>query len=125
MGVLLRRRVVHREVLGAAPLAVAALEDPRVTAVGLHIEGFDDIETLEHVRLLFDFLPVIAFFVAYKLADIYVATVVLIAATGIQMGIQQMQQMGEMIPKAVTEKLTCWRMRTAHAGQRSRPARHT
>ena len=32
---------------GISALAVAALEDPRVTAVGLHIEGFDDIETLE------------------------------------------------------------------------------
>lgn len=32
---------------GLSALAVAALEDPRVTAVGLHIEGFDDIETLE------------------------------------------------------------------------------
>ena len=32
------------------------------------------------MQLLFDFLPVIAFFVAYKLADIYVATVVIIVA---------------------------------------------
>jgi acetate---CoA ligase (ADP-forming) len=32
---------------GLSALAVAALEDPRVTAVGLHIEGFDDIATLE------------------------------------------------------------------------------
>jgi acyl-CoA synthetase (NDP forming) len=32
---------------GLSALAVAALEDPRVTAVGLHIEGFDDVETLE------------------------------------------------------------------------------
>jgi acyl-CoA synthetase (NDP forming) len=32
---------------GLSALAVAALEDPRVTAVGLHIEGFDDIEMLE------------------------------------------------------------------------------
>jgi acyl-CoA synthetase (NDP forming) len=32
---------------GLSALAVAALEDPRVTAVGLHIEGFDDLETLE------------------------------------------------------------------------------
>ena len=40
------------------------------------------------MQLLFDFLPIIAFFVAYKLADIYVATIVLIAATGIQMVIQ-------------------------------------
>ena len=33
------------------------------------------------MQLLFDFLPIIAFFVAYKLADIYVATVVIIVAT--------------------------------------------
>jgi intracellular septation protein len=36
------------------------------------------------MQLLFDFLPVIAFFVTYKLADIYVATAVLIVAVLIQ-----------------------------------------
>ena len=40
------------------------------------------------MQLLFDFLPVIAFFVAYKLADIYVATAVLIAAVCVQSVIQ-------------------------------------
>ncbi len=42
------------------------------------------------MQLLFDFLPVIAFFVAYKLAgdDIYVATITLIVATAIQMSVQ-------------------------------------
>lgn len=39
------------------------------------------------MQLLFDFLPVIAFFVAYKLADIYVATLVIIVATVIQVSI--------------------------------------
>ncbi|MGQ0428701.1 MAG: septation protein A [Gammaproteobacteria bacterium] len=39
------------------------------------------------MQLLFDFLPVIAFFVAYKLADIYAATVVIVAATVIQVSI--------------------------------------
>jgi intracellular septation protein len=39
------------------------------------------------MQLLFDFLPVIAFFVAYKLADIYVATTVIIVATVIQVAI--------------------------------------
>lgn len=39
------------------------------------------------MQLLFDFLPVIAFFVAYKLADIFVATIVIIVATIIQVGI--------------------------------------
>lgn len=34
---------------GLSALAVAALEDPRVTAVGLHIEGFDDLDMLEHL----------------------------------------------------------------------------
>lgn len=39
------------------------------------------------MQLLFDFLPIIAFFVAYKFADIYVATVVIIVATVIQVSI--------------------------------------
>ena len=39
------------------------------------------------MQLLFDFLPVIAFFVAYKFADIYVATVVIIIATVFQVSI--------------------------------------
>ena len=37
---------------------------------------------------LYDFLPVLAFFVAYKLAGIYVATAVLIAATVVQVSVQ-------------------------------------
>src|SRR5262245_22170046 len=36
------------------------------------------------MQLLLDFLPVFAFFVAYRLADIYVATAVLIVAVLIQ-----------------------------------------
>ena len=36
------------------------------------------------MQLLFDFLPIIAFFAASKLADMYVATVVLIAACALQ-----------------------------------------
>ena len=40
------------------------------------------------MQLLFDFFPVIAFFVAYKLADIYVATAVIIVAVVLQTGIQ-------------------------------------
>jgi intracellular septation protein len=39
------------------------------------------------MQLLFDFLPVIAFFVAYKLADIFVATFVIIVATVLQVAI--------------------------------------
>ncbi|MBM5811243.1 MAG: septation protein A [Gammaproteobacteria bacterium] len=39
------------------------------------------------MQLLFDFLPVIAFFVAYKLADIYIATGVIIVATVLQVAI--------------------------------------
>lgn len=38
------------------------------------------------MKLLFDLFPVILFFVAYKLADIYVATGVAIAATFAQVG---------------------------------------
>lgn len=40
------------------------------------------------MQLLFDFFPVISFFVAYKLADIYVATGVIIVAVVIQMAVQ-------------------------------------
>jgi intracellular septation protein len=39
------------------------------------------------MQLLFDFLPVIAFFVAYKLANIYVATFVIIVATVLQVSV--------------------------------------
>lgn len=40
------------------------------------------------MQLLFDFFPVIAFFVAYKLADIYVATAVIIVAVILQTTVQ-------------------------------------
>ncbi len=40
------------------------------------------------MQLLFDFFPVIAFFIAYKLTDIYVATAVLIVAVLVQTGLQ-------------------------------------
>ncbi|WP_313192700.1 acetate--CoA ligase family protein [Shinella zoogloeoides] len=36
---------------GLADLASAVLEDPRVTAVGLHIEGFDSLTSLERLGL--------------------------------------------------------------------------
>ena len=38
------------------------------------------------MKLLFDLFPIILFFAAYKLADIYVATGVTIAATFAQIG---------------------------------------
>ena len=38
------------------------------------------------MKLLFDFLPILLFFIAYKLADIYVATGVLIVVTLMQVG---------------------------------------
>lgn len=38
------------------------------------------------MKLLFDFLPIVLFFIAYKLADIYVATGVLIVTTLAQIG---------------------------------------
>ena len=38
------------------------------------------------MKLLFDFLPIVLFFVAYKLYDIYIATAVAIAASVIQVG---------------------------------------
>ena len=40
------------------------------------------------MQLLFDFFPVLAFFVAYKVADIYVATTVLIVAVLVQTSVQ-------------------------------------
>lgn len=40
------------------------------------------------MQLLFDFFPVIAFFVAYKLTDIYVATGVIIVAVILQTSVQ-------------------------------------
>jgi len=40
------------------------------------------------MQLLFDFFPVIAFFVAYKVADIYVATGVIIVAVVLQVAFQ-------------------------------------
>jgi intracellular septation protein len=39
------------------------------------------------MQLLFDFLPLIAFFAAYKFADMYVATVVLIVRVRFRFGI--------------------------------------
>lgn len=38
------------------------------------------------MKLLYDFFPVILFFVAYKVYDIYVATAVIIAASAVQIG---------------------------------------
>ena len=38
------------------------------------------------MKLLFDFLPILLFFLAYKLYDIYVATAVAIVASAIQVG---------------------------------------
>jgi intracellular septation protein len=39
------------------------------------------------MKLLLDFFPILAFFVAYKMADIYTGTAVLMACTVLQMGI--------------------------------------
>ena len=37
---------------GLAELACTVIQDPRVTAVGLHVEGFDSLETLEWLAVL-------------------------------------------------------------------------
>ncbi|MCC8999739.1 MAG: septation protein A [Candidatus Contendobacter sp.] len=51
------------------------------------------------MKLLFDFLPILLFFIAYKLADIYVATGVLIGVTLTQVGwIWLRQRRVEKIP---------------------------
>ena len=39
------------------------------------------------MKLLLDFLPILLFFVSYKLSDIYTATAVLMAATTVQMAV--------------------------------------
>lgn len=39
------------------------------------------------MKLLFDFFPILLFFIAYKLFDIYVATAVVILATFLQVGV--------------------------------------
>jgi intracellular septation protein len=39
------------------------------------------------MKILFDFFPILLFFVAFKLYDIYVATMVAIAATVVQVGV--------------------------------------
>ena len=43
------------------------------------------------MKFLFDFFPVLLFFVAYKLYDIYVATAVAIAASFVQVGVYWLQ----------------------------------
>lgn len=52
------------------------------------IPGLAAALCLYSMQLLFDFFPVIAFFVAYKLADIYVATGVIIVAVILQTAFQ-------------------------------------
>jgi intracellular septation protein len=44
--------------------------------------------SVARMQLLFDFFPLVAFFVAYKLAGIYVATAVLIVAVLVQTAVQ-------------------------------------
>lgn len=39
------------------------------------------------MKFLYDFLPILLFFIAYKLYDIYVATAVAIVATAVQVGV--------------------------------------
>jgi intracellular septation protein len=53
------------------------------------------------MQLLFDFLPLLAFFVAYKLADIYVATAVIIVAVIIQTSVQWIRHR-KVSPMALT-----------------------
>jgi intracellular septation protein len=44
------------------------------------------------MQLLIDFFPVIVFFVAYKLSDVYIATVAIIVAMSLQLGIQWVRE---------------------------------
>ena len=63
------------------------------------------------MKLLFDFLPILLFFVAYKMADIYVATGVLIVVTLAQVGWTWLRQRSAVcvwyMPRAKTRSL--WR----------------
>ncbi|NND60286.1 MAG: septation protein A [Gammaproteobacteria bacterium] len=43
------------------------------------------------MQIFYDFFPVIAFFVAYKMYDIYVATLVIMVAIGVQIGIHYLR----------------------------------
>jgi intracellular septation protein len=55
---------------------------------GLHPLSLAPLSPVPRMQLLFDFLPVIAFFTAYKLTkDIFVATTVIIVATVLQVAI--------------------------------------
>lgn len=56
-------------------------------ARGLFRYHWRPLVTVPGMQLLFDFLPVIAFFVAYKLADIYIATLAIIVATVFQVSV--------------------------------------
>jgi intracellular septation protein len=49
------------------------------------------------MQLLFDFLPVLAFFIAYKLGGIYVATAAIMIAMVLQAGVQWFRQ-GKISP---------------------------
>lgn len=53
------------------------------------------------MQLLFDFFPVIAFFIAYKLTDIYVATGVIIVAVLVQTSVQWIRHR-KISPMALT-----------------------
>ena len=60
------------------------------------------------MKFLFDFLPVILFFVAFKLAGIYVATGVAIAATFAQVGWLKLRKkkIEPMVPMNVAQSQT-------------------
>src|SRR5437870_4738934 len=60
------------------------MDSPRADRSYLSVTFADNPGT--QLKFLFDLFPVILFFVAYKFADIYVATGVAIAATAVQVG---------------------------------------
>lgn len=59
----------------------------REPLLGFGIVCFSDIPNTSRMKLLFDFFPILFFFIAYKFADIYVATGVAIIATFVQVAI--------------------------------------
>ena len=54
------------------------------------IRGLCDFQRRNSMQLLFDFLPALAFFIAYKLGDLYVATATLMISMVLQVGLYKL-----------------------------------
>lgn len=67
------------------PVKTAAVGSPGINSPATLFRSLKGT-LIAGMKLLFDFLPILLFFIAYKLADIYVATGVLIVVTLAQVG---------------------------------------